>query len=302
MIAIVLDPGRPATLEPLTCTRDLRDFPIANRPLVSWQHEVCEAAGFCREDEAPLQPDELYVRGDAWVTVGDLLAVADAGAGAVLTDAANQALAWIGRADTPPADGRPVKAEQSFRIVYPWDLLRANEAVLACLTNDRIEGEVSPAAKVEGRLVLGPGSRLLPGVFIEGHVVIGAQAKIGPNCYLRGGTTIGDRCHVGNAVELKNTILLPGASVGHLSYVGDSILGEKVNFGAGTITANLRHDNRNHRAMVNGKLVDTGRRKYGVVAGDHVHTGIHTSLYPGRALWPHTSTLPGAIVREDVRA
>lgn len=53
---------------------------------------------------------------------------------------------------------------------------------------------------------------------------------------------IGDKCHVGQAVEIKNSILLPGTNVGHLSYLGDSILGEKVNFGAGTITSNLRHD------------------------------------------------------------
>ena len=65
-----------------------------------------------------------------------------------------------------------------------------------------------------------------------GDVIIGDNCKVGPNCYIRGSTAIGDKCHVGQAVEIKNSILLPGTNVGHLSYLGDSILGEKVNFGA----------------------------------------------------------------------
>jgi NDP-sugar pyrophosphorylase family protein len=91
-----------------------------------------------------------------------------------------------------------------------------------------------------------------------------------------------------------------GSSLGHLSYCGDSIIGEKVNFGAGTITANLRHDGKNHRSFVDGKLIDTGRRKLGVVVGDNVHTGIHTSLYPGRKIWPNCETRPGEIVQRDI--
>ncbi|MDA8980700.1 hypothetical protein N9H14_00815 [bacterium] len=99
---------------------------------------------------------------------------------------------------------------------------------------------------------------------------------------------------------MKNSVLFSGASVGHLSYVGDSILGEKVNFGAGTITSNLRHDGSNHRSIVAGKLIDTGRRKFGAIIGAGVHTGINTSLYPGRKLGPGTSTLPGQVVSQDL--
>jgi bifunctional UDP-N-acetylglucosamine pyrophosphorylase/glucosamine-1-phosphate N-acetyltransferase len=101
-------------------------------------------------------------------------------------------------------------------------------------------------------------------------------------------------------VEIKNSLVMRGSSIGHLSYCGDSIVGEGVNFGAGTITANFRHDGGNHRSVVGGELVDTGRRKFGAVLGDHVHTGIHTSIYPGRKLWPKASTRPGDVVRRDI--
>ena len=130
----------------------------------------------------------------------------------------------------------------------------------------------------------------------------GANCKIGPNCYIRGNTSIGDHCHIGQSVEIKNCLILSHTNVGHLSYIGDSVLGEKVNLGAGTTTSNLRHDGKNHRSMVGGVLVDTGRRKFGTIIGDGVHTGINTSIYPGRKLWPHTTTRPGEIVQHDLQS
>ena len=185
---------------------------------------------------------------------------------------------------------------------YPWDLLRANELYVSSLTENLIQGEVHPSAVIEGIVHIGPGTRILPGVFIEGNVVIGANCKIGPNCYIRGSTSIGDHCHIGQSVEIKNCLILSHTNVGHLSYIGDSVLGEKVNLGAGTTTSNLRHDGKNHRSMAGGVLVDTGRRKFGTIIGDGVHTGINTSIYPGRKLWPHTTTRPGEIVQHDVQS
>ena len=192
--------------------------------------------------------------------------------------------------------------DDAGEIRYPWDLLRANELYVAGLTESRIEGEVHPLAVIEGVLHLGKGSRILPGVFIEGNVVIGENCKIGPNCYIRGNTSIGDNCHIGQSVEIKNCVILSRSNVGHLSYIGDSILGEGVNLGAGTTTSNLRHDGKNHRTMINGKLVDTGRRKFGAIIADGVHTGINTSIYPGRKLWPNVTTRPGEIVQHDITA
>jgi UDP-N-acetylglucosamine diphosphorylase / glucose-1-phosphate thymidylyltransferase / UDP-N-acetylgalactosamine diphosphorylase / glucosamine-1-phosphate N-acetyltransferase / galactosamine-1-phosphate N-acetyltransferase len=183
---------------------------------------------------------------------------------------------------------------------YPWDLLGLHELYLERMRASEILGEVHPNAVVEGNLKLGKGSRVLPGVFIEGNVVIGENCKIGPNCYIRGATSIGDSCHIGQSVEIKNSIILDRTNVGHLSYVGDSILGEGVNFGAGTIVSNLRHDGETHRSMVEGTLVDTGRRKLGVIVGDGVHTGIGTLIYPGRKIWPAMTTRPGEVVARDL--
>lgn len=264
---------------PLCLTRRIEDFPIGNRKLSEHQREAIGSAGIKHHPHAWIDPCDLI----------DLTGT--------LVDAAGEPIAWIG--DSPELS-QAVTATHSFIIRYPWDFLRANEQFISSLAENHIEGEVHPSAVIEGVIHLGPGTRILPGVFIEGNAVIGANCKIGPNCYLRGHTSIGDGCHIGQAVEIKNCLILSKTNVGHLSYVGDSVLGEMVNFGAGTIVSNLRHDGKNHRSAVNGELIDTGRRKFGTIVGDGVHTGIHTSIYPGRKLWPGTSTRPGEIVQHDI--
>jgi bifunctional UDP-N-acetylglucosamine pyrophosphorylase/glucosamine-1-phosphate N-acetyltransferase len=152
---------------------------------------------------------------------------------------------------------------------------------------------------IEGRLWCGEGTTILPGVFVEGTVIIGRHSKIGPNCYLRGPLFIGDNCRVGQAVELKSVLVMNRTAIGHLSYVGDSVIADRVNFGAGTITANLRHDGAQMRSVIGGELVATGRRKLGAMVGEGVHTGIHTAIYPGRKLAAGSSTLPGEVVNRD---
>ena len=186
--------------------------------------------------------------------------------------------------------------ENSTRIRHPWDLLSLNERLVGAMTSNDIRGTVRAGATLVGFVKLGANSVILPGVYIEGNVVIGENCKIGPNCYIRGNTSIGDKCHVGQAVEIKNSLLGDKVSVGHLSYAGDSVICDGVNFGAGTIISNLRHDGRNHRWLENQEFLDTGRRKFGAIIGEGVHTGIHTSIYPGRSLAAGSCTTPGEVV------
>jgi len=194
-----------------------------------------------------------------------------------------------------------ITQEELDAIHYPWQFLDLHDKILNRVTEQANESAKENEAQLseEAIVVAGEGTRILPGVYVEGLVVIGKNCKIGPNAYLRGPISIGDNCHIGQAVELKNTIVGNRSNVGHLSYIGDSVLGNQVNLGAGTITSNLRHDGSNHRSEVDGQIIDTGRRKFGTIIGDGVHTGIHTSLYPGRKLSPGSTTLPGEVVSKD---
>ena len=183
----------------------------------------------------------------------------------------------------------------------PWDLIEANSVLVSEIKND-IKGRIEKNVIVKGKLIVGKGTEILSGTYIKGNVIIGENCLIGPNCYLRGNTSIGDGCHIGQAVEIKNSVIMDNAKVPHLSYIGDSVIGENSNLGAGTITANLKHDNKNVRSVVKGKIVDTGRRKFGTIIADDVHTGIKTTIYPGRKIWPGVSTLPGEIIDKDKKA
>jgi bifunctional UDP-N-acetylglucosamine pyrophosphorylase/glucosamine-1-phosphate N-acetyltransferase len=188
-----------------------------------------------------------------------------------------------------------------FPTGYPWNLLEANEFLLKAEKSFRVEGAVEKGATLKGCVAVGKGTTIKAGSYIEGPAVIGRDCDIGPNCHIRPFTSIGNGCHAGNCVEIKNSILMNRARVPHLSYVADSVIGEDANVGGGTIVANLRHDGANVRSMINGKLVDTGRRKFGTAIGDGAKLGAGNTVYPGRKIWPGKTTKPGEIIKEDVQ-
>ncbi|MCK5264751.1 MAG: NTP transferase domain-containing protein [Candidatus Thorarchaeota archaeon] len=181
----------------------------------------------------------------------------------------------------------------------PWDLLEANKMILS-QTQAKIEGTVEDGAVIKGETIVQKGAVIKTGAYIEGPVMIGENAVIGPNCYIRAYTSIGKNVKIGNAVEIKNCIIMEKTNIGHLSYVGDSVIGRDSNFGAGTITANLRHDNGDVSVTVKGKRVSSGRRKLGAIIGDNVKTGIGTSISPGIVLHQGARTGIGVIVDRDI--
>ena len=181
---------------------------------------------------------------------------------------------------------------------YPWDLISVNNYLVSQIKNN-IKGKLEKNVTVHGTIQVGKGTVILSGTYIEGNIVIGENCKVGPNCYLRGNSSIGNNCHIGQAVEIKNSIIMDRAKVPHLSYIGDSVIGENSNLGAGTITANLRHDNENIKSIVKHEVIDTGLRKFGAIIADNVHTGINTKIYPGRKIWPGVATKPGEKIFMD---
>ena len=191
-----------------------------------------------------------------------------------------------------------VSVERWLGVGRPWELLEANEWKLAEI--DRwIDGTVHDDTELRGSVVVESGATVDRSVVIEGPALIREGAEIGPNAYVRGSTYIGSDTHVGSNVEIKNSVVMRGSHVPHLSYVGDSVLGERVNFGAGTQVANLRHDGEPVETTVKGERVSTDRRKFGVVAGPDVNTAINTSLNAGIVLSAGATTTPGESVLRD---
>lgn len=186
-----------------------------------------------------------------------------------------------------------------FDIGRPWSLLEANKVLLDKITDKR-DGEIEDGVHIKGKVIIKKGAIIKSGTYIEGPVFIDEEAVVGPNSYIRSHTYLGKKSKVGNACEIKNSIIGNNTYVAHLSYVGDTIIGENCNFGAGTITANLRLDRQSIPVNIKGKREDSGRRKLGAIIGDNVETGIGALIMPGIKIGCNSWIGSGTIVNEDV--
>jgi bifunctional UDP-N-acetylglucosamine pyrophosphorylase/glucosamine-1-phosphate N-acetyltransferase len=181
----------------------------------------------------------------------------------------------------------------------PWNLLDANMRALTSMKSV-VEGKVEEGAHLSGMVKVEKGSRVRSGAYIEGPVFIGKDCDIGPNCYIRPYTSIGAKVRIGNACEIKNSIIMDGTNISHLSYIGDSVIGEGCNLGAGTITANLRFDKKTVKVETEGRILDSKKGKLGAFIGDEAQIGVNVSLMPGVKIGYKSWIAPGATVYRSV--
>ncbi|MCX8177049.1 MAG: sugar phosphate nucleotidyltransferase [Candidatus Bathyarchaeota archaeon] len=192
-----------------------------------------------------------------------------------------------------------IESDEWFDVGRPWDLLDANHWVLT-RAEHKVLGTVEAGASLIGPVTVAKTARVRSGAYIEGPAFIDEGCDIGPNCYIRPCTTIGKGARIGNACEIKNSIIMDWTHIGHLSYVGDSVIGENCNLGAGTITANYRFDAGSVKMLVKDKLMDSGRRKLGAVLGDNVKTGINALFMPGVKVGNNCWIGPNVVIYRDL--
>jgi len=131
---------------------------------------------------------------------------------------------------------------------------------------------------------IGEGSIVQEGVEILGPLIVGKNCLIGHASLIRENCIFGNNVHIGHAVEVKNSILLNGATAAHLNYIGDSLIGNNVNVGGGAILANYRLDKKYVVVRNEGKLIDTKLQKFSSVIGDESKIGVNAVLNPGTIL------------------
>ena len=205
----------------------------------------------------------------------------------------------------------PIVEVNAKLVHYPWDLVSENgrqieadfsilkrkaasrkqsihrSAVLLGRKNIRIgKGtNIGPGVVLdatEGPIFIGDNVHVYPTAVIEGPCFIGdgSAIKIGAKIY--GGTSIGPVCKVGG--EVVESIFHSHVNKQHDGFVGHSYLGEWVNLGAGTTTSNLKNTYGTVKVHVGGELVDSGKMFVGLTAGDHVKTGINSTLDTGTVI------------------
>lgn len=196
----------------------------------------------------------------------------------------------------------PQVFSKHYSSLRPWDLLgEPLDQVLQELPVEFLQSPILPGVHLSGeRIVIAKGVRIAPGVTLQGPLFIGEDTEIRAGAFLRGGVWIGPGCIVGANSEVKRGILFPGARAPHLNYVGDSILGAKVNLGAGTILSNFRHDGGGIDIPAPEGRLHTGRRKLGAILGDGVNTGCNCVLHPGTIVGRGTSLYPGVHLRSGI--
>ncbi|WP_410670239.1 hypothetical protein [Amycolatopsis sp. cmx-4-68] len=185
-----------------------------------------------------------------------------------------------------------------------WDLLPRLPELLASWLDGRqvVEGEVMTGAVIGTEPVfVAAGARVEPGAYLCGPAYVGPGVVIRHGAYVRQNCILLDGAVLGHASEMKNCVMLPRAKAPHFAYLGDSILGSRVNLGAGTKLSNLAITAAGHRKTflveVDGVVHDTGLTKLGAVLGDDVQTGCNAVVNPGTLLGRGVRVYPNTNVR-----
>ncbi|MGB1250003.1 MAG: glucose-1-phosphate thymidylyltransferase, partial [Candidatus Promineifilaceae bacterium] len=176
---------------------------------------------------------------------------------------------------------------------YVWDVIPLIEQHVARLVGDQqiIEGTVMKGAHIgDAPIYIGQGACIEPGAFIEGPAYIGAGATVRHGAFVRANVIMLDGAILGHASEAKNSLFLRNAHAPHFAYVGDSILGQHTNLGAGTKLSNLgvlsvkdpvTRKRPTIKIDVDGMQFDTRLAKMGAILGDGAQTGCNSVLNPG---------------------
>lgn len=166
---------------------------------------------------------------------------------------------------------------------HVWVALKKLPRYLAGAVLGNIEVEIPEGVHLEKPelISIGRGTKIEPGAFIRGPCIIGKNCTVRHGAYIRGELVTGDHCVIGHATEVKSAIFLNEAHAAHFAYVGDSILGNRVNLGAGTKCANLKLDNSTVAINYEGERISTGLRKFGAVIGDDSQLGCNSVTNPG---------------------
>lgn len=180
---------------------------------------------------------------------------------------------------------------------YVWEVLQRLPDYVTGIIKPEIQGTILDGAYIIGdQIQIGEGSVVEPGAYITGPAIIGKHTVIRNGAYIRGNVLVGDHCVIGHTTEVKGAVLLDYSGAPHFNYVGDSILGNHVNLGAGTKLSNLKITPGIVRIKIDDIIYNSGLRKFGAIIGDSAQTGCNSILNPGTLLGRESVVYPNASV------
>ncbi|MBI2523768.1 hypothetical protein HYW11_00925, partial [Candidatus Peregrinibacteria bacterium] len=176
--------------------------------------------------------------------------------------------------------------------------------ILSSLLEDSTTQTIHPSdavhrsAVIEGNVTIEEGARIFPHATVRGPCFIGKNTIIGNNAFLWG-SSVGHSCVIGFGTEVKASILHNHVWT-HSTYIGDSVIGDNVSFGAGGVVGNFRLDEGMISSFVGHDRIRTGLKKLGTMIGNDCRIGVHVSMNPGIKIGRGSFVSTAAVIAEDV--
>ncbi len=184
-------------------------------------------------------------------------------------------------------------------IKYPWHVHNVFMHLFS-KAEKRIStsAKIAKSAVINGEVIIGDNVKIFDGAVINGPCYIGDNCVVATNALVRE-SHVGNDCVIGYITEVARSFL--GDSVWfHSNYIGDSVIGDNVSFGAGCVTGNLRLDEKNVTVDYDGEKIDSQTNKLGAIIGDNVRVGVNTSIMPGARIGGGSFIGGGIVVSKNI--
>ena len=195
-----------------------------------------------------------------------------------------------------------IAGEYLAQFTYPWEALGGISDFIREI-GPKLDPEVYEKRGED--IWVAKSATIAPTASLNGPLIIDEDVEVRQCAFIRGSAIVGKGSVVGNSTELKNVIIFNSVQVPHYNYVGDSILGYKSHMEAGSITSNVKSDKT--LVVVKDKFdsreeIETGRKKFGAMLGDHVEVGCNSVLNPGTVIGRNCNVYPLSSVRGVIPA
>lgn len=164
----------------------------------------------------------------------------------------------------------------------PWEITTDIKAILVDILKNGLDEvfEINDGVAIHKSAIVEQGVTLKPPVIVSAHCFLGAHS------YFREGVFLAESVKVGPGCEIKSSVICAQTAIAHFNYVGNSIVGCRVNFEAGSIAANHYNERQEKeiRVIFNNKVIKTGVNKFGAIVGDDSKIGANAVLSPGTIL------------------
>ena len=195
-----------------------------------------------------------------------------------------------------------IAGEYLAQFTYPWEALGGISDFIREI-GPKLDPEVYEKRGED--IWVAKSAMIAPTASLNGPLIIDEDVEVRQCAFIRGSAIVGKGSVVGNSTELKNVIIFNSVQVPHYNYIGDSILGYKSHMGAGSITSNVKSDKT--LVVVKDKFdsreeIETGRKKFGAMLGDHVEVGCNSVLNPGTVIGRNCNVYPLSSVRGVIPA